>query len=64
MREQTQWTVAALRGAGTRLVGDWTDLEPVDVPGVEPDDVPLTDVHEAALEAIAGLIAEQVRQRG
>jgi hypothetical protein len=63
VREQTQRTVAALQGAGTRLVGDWADLEPVDVAGVEPDDVPLTDVHEAALEAIAGLIAEQVRRR-
>jgi hypothetical protein len=63
VREQTERTVAALRGAGTRLVGDWADLEPVDVPGVEPDDVPLTDVHEAALEAIAGLVADQVRRR-
>ena len=64
VREQTERTVAALREAGTRLVGDWADLDPVDVPGVEPDDVPLTDVHEAALEAIAGLVAEQVRRRG
>jgi len=64
VRAQTERTVAALREAGTRLVGDWADLDPVDVPGVEPDDVPLTDVHEAALEAIAGLVAEQVRRRG
>jgi len=63
VREQTERTVAALRGASTRLAGDWADLEPVDVPGVEPDDVPLTDVHEAALEAIAGLVADQVRRR-
>ncbi len=63
VREQTERTVAALREAGIRLVGDWADLDPVDVPGVEPDDVPLTDVHEAALEAIAGLVAEQVRRR-
>ncbi|HET9421128.1 MAG TPA: hypothetical protein VFO49_08320 [Nocardioides sp.] len=64
VHEQTERTVSALREAGTRLVGDWADLEPVDVPGVEPDDVPLTDVHEAALEAIAGLVADQVRRRG
>ena len=64
VREQTERTTAALREAGTRLVGDWADLEPVDVPGVAPDDVPLSDVHEAALDAIAGLVAEQVRKRG
>ena len=64
VREQTERTVAALRESGTRLVGEWADLQPVDVPGVGPDDVPLTDVHEAALDAIAGLVAEQVRKRG
>ena len=64
VREEAERTVAALRESGTRLVGDWADLEPVDVPGVGPDDVPLADVHEAALEALAGLVAEQVRKRG
>ena len=60
VREQTQRTVFALRDSGIRLVGDWADLEPVDVPGVGPDDVPAAEMHEAALEGIAGLIAEQV----
>ena len=62
VREQTERTVAALRGAGVRLVGEWDDLEPVDVPGIGPDEVPLAEVHEAALEGIAGLIAEQVNK--
>ncbi len=62
VREQTERTVAALRGAGVRLVGEWEDLEPVDVPGIGPDEVPLAEVHEAALEGIAGLIAEQVNK--
>jgi len=60
VREQTEQTVTALKQAGTHLVGEWADLDPVDVPGVEPDDVPLADVHEAALEGLAGLIAEQI----
>jgi hypothetical protein len=63
VREQTELTVAALRDSGIRLVGDWADLEPVDVPGVTPDDVSLAEVHEAALAAIAGLVAEQVARR-
>jgi hypothetical protein len=60
VREQTERTVAALRESGLRLVGDWADLEPVDVPGIDPEQVPLAEVHEAALEGIAGLIADQV----
>jgi hypothetical protein len=63
VHDQTARTVAALQEAGTRLAGDWADLEPVDVPGVRPDDVPLEDVHEAALAAIAGLVAEQIARR-
>lgn len=63
VREQTERTLAALRQAGIRLVGDWADLEPVDVPGVTPDDLPLEQVHEAALAGIAGLVAEQVARR-
>ncbi len=64
VREQTTRTVAALTESGVRLVGDWADLEPVDVPGVDPEQVALAEVHEAALEGLAGLIAEQVGRRG
>ncbi len=64
VREQTQRTVKALSESGVTLVGDWADLEPVDVPGIDPEQVPLADVHEAALEGLAGLVAEQVSKRG
>ncbi len=57
--EQTAATVGALRDAGTRLVGDWDDLTPVDVPGVDPAQVPESEVLEAALAGLAGLVAEQ-----
>lgn len=60
---QTERTVAALRESGVRLAGHWTDLEPVDVPGIDPEQVPPAVVHEAALEGLAGLIAEQVGRR-
>ncbi len=62
VREQTERNVTALRESGVRLVGEWADLQPVDVPGIDPEQVPLADVHEAALEAIAGLIAEQLKK--
>lgn len=59
VREQTSATVAALQVAGTRLVGDWDDLTPVDVPGIDPVQVPESEILEAALAGLAGLIAEQ-----
>lgn len=60
VREEAGRTAAALDASGVPLVGDRADLEPVDVAGVGPDDVPPADVHEAALDAIAGLVAHQV----
>lgn len=62
--EQTRRTVRSLSRAGVTLVGDWADLEPVDVPGIDPEQVPLAEVHDAALAGLAGLIAEQVSKRG
>lgn len=57
VREQTDATVAALQDAGARCVGDWADLEPVPVPGVRPEDVDPHLVTEAALAALAAMVA-------
>lgn len=62
VREQAERAVAALRDK-VRLVGEWADLEPVDVPGVAPDDVPPALVQAAALDGLAGLIAAQTTRR-
>ncbi|MBU1802463.1 MAG: hypothetical protein KKA97_09580 [Actinobacteria bacterium] len=56
---QTRETVASLRDTGVRLIGDWSDLDPVAVAGVRPADVPDQQVAEAAIAALAGLISEQ-----
>ncbi|CAN5323395.1 hypothetical protein BH09ACT12_BH09ACT12_18380 [soil metagenome] len=53
---QTRETVAALQDAGVRLVGDWSDLDPVAVAGVAPADVPESAITEAAVAGLAGLI--------
>lgn len=58
--EQAADTVAVLRDAGTRLVGSWEDLTPVEVPGVHPSSIDAVEVGEAALVALAGLVASQV----
>lgn len=56
---QTHDTVAALQASGVRLIGDWSDLDPVPVAGVQPAEVPDALVTEAAVEALAALIKEQ-----
>ncbi|MGA8846835.1 MAG: hypothetical protein WB471_09510, partial [Nocardioides sp.] len=56
--EQTRHTVAALRESGVRLIGDWSDLDPVEVKGVAPSDVTDGQVAEAALAGLAGLIVD------
>lgn len=58
---QTEATVAELSALGVRLVGRWSDLDPVPVPGVSPADVPDDRVAEAALAGLAGLLAGQIR---
>lgn len=64
VREHAAHMVTALRGTGVSLVGDWADLEPVDVPGTDPATVPAEQVAEAALAGLAGVLAEQIRAAG
>lgn len=63
VREQSRRIVAELRASGVCCVGEWSDLDPVDVRGVDPDDVPADEVHRAAVAALAGLVAEIVGKR-
>ena len=42
-----------------RLIGSWSDLDPVPVAGVQPGDVPDHLVAEAAIAALAGLVRDQ-----
>ncbi|MCW2735481.1 hypothetical protein [Nocardioides sp.] len=49
---------------GVRLVGDWADLTPVDVPGIDPETLDDREVGEAALAGLAGLLAALTRSAG
>ena len=61
VRDHSAHMVRALQEADVRLVGSWDDLAPVDVPGVDPASVPATEVAEAAIAGLAGVLAEQIR---
>ena len=52
---------AGLADLGVRLVGDWADLTPVDVPGIDPETLDDREVGEAALAGLAGLLAALTR---
>ncbi len=60
VREAAEHTVAELRASGARLVGAWSDLEPVDAPGLDPADIPGEEVAEAALAGLAGMLANRI----
>lgn len=62
VRAQSADTVAALREEGVRLVGEWSDLEPVAVRGAQPRDVPEAEVTAAAIAALAGLVERRIRR--
>jgi len=59
--EHAAGMVHQLQQAGVRLVGDWADLSPVEVPGVDPASVPGDAVAEAAIVGLTGLIADRIR---
>lgn len=61
VREHAAEMVAQLQDLGVRLVGDWRELTPVDVPGVDPTTVPEAEVTEAAVAGLAALLAHQIR---
>jgi hypothetical protein len=58
--EQAADTRALLQQDGVKVVGDLTDLTPVAVPGVHPSEVPDSEVAEAALFGLAGLVEQQI----
>ncbi|WP_133241183.1 hypothetical protein [Nocardioides gansuensis] len=61
VRDHATHMVASLQDLGVRLVGSWDDLTPVDVPGIDPAHVDPSDVAEAAIAGLAGLLEGQIR---
>ena len=60
VEEYAATMVARMTALDLELVGDWADLRPVEVPGVDPAGVAGTEVTEAALAALAGVVAQEV----
>ena len=52
-----------LERSGVRIVGDLAELTPVEVPGIDPADVPEHEVTEAAVAGLAGILANRITGR-
>lgn len=61
VHEQTARTRRALSRIDPRIIGSLDELEPVEVPGVDPASVTAEQVAEAALAGLAGVLARQIR---
>lgn len=49
--------VSGVQATGVRMIGSWSDLDPVPVPGIDPTTVEPTAVHQAAIDGFHGLRA-------
>ncbi len=54
--EHSAKMVADLQQVDLRLIGDWSDLRPVDVPGLDPEAVSCEEQLGAAVAALAGIV--------
>jgi hypothetical protein len=61
LHQESARVVTQLERSGAHIVGDLADLEPVDVPGVDPAGVDAEAQLEAAVAALAGVL-HQVKQ--
>jgi hypothetical protein len=62
LAEETAEQVRRTSELPVRLIGDWADLTPVPVPGIEPADVSEADVAEAAIAGMAALVQRGVER--
>jgi len=60
IHEQSAATVSALKDVDIRFVGEWSDLEPVAVAGIRPEDVDQRLITSAAMVGLAAMIRHQI----
>jgi hypothetical protein len=60
VQEYAATMVTRLRGQDLELVGDWDDLTPRAVPGLDPGSVDAVEVSDAAVVWLAGALARQL----
>lgn len=64
LRRHSGRMVKQLRALDLTLVGDWDDLDPVAVPGVDPADVADHEVLEASLAGLVAMVQRDLTRAG
>jgi len=64
VQQRSRVMVRRLGKLGVRVVGDLSELEPVDVPGVDAGSVTDSQQVDAAVAALVGLLERQIRENG
>jgi hypothetical protein len=62
VRDTSASVVRSVQDLGVRLVGDWADLEPVEVPGIDPTTVTAEDEGEASFVGLVGVLKVLMRK--
>lgn len=62
VRKHSKAMVEELQRLDLTFIGDWGDLEPVDVPGIDPGDVSHREVIDAAVVGLAALVERDLRR--
>ncbi len=62
VRKHSTVMVEELQGLDLTFIGDWGDLDPVDVPGIDPADVPHREIIDAAVVGLAALVERDVKR--
>jgi hypothetical protein len=62
VRDTSASVVRNVKERGVRLVGDWADLEPVEVPGIDPTTVTAEDEGEASFVGLVGVLKALMRE--
>ncbi len=62
VRKHSTFMVEELQGLDLTFIGDWGDLDPVDVPGIDPGDVSHREIIDAAVVGLAALVERDVRR--
>ena len=64
LRKHSALMVEQLQQLDLTFIGDWGDLDPVDVPGIDPNDVSQREIIDAAIVGLAALVERDVRRDG
>ncbi len=62
VRATSASVVRTVQELGVRCVGDWADLEPVEVPGIDPTTVTAEDEREASFVGLMGVLKVLMRE--